>query len=72
VKTQTAPGKDVTVHVRHDMTAHEMQLTLSRIYAIATLDPELAEFAASLEDSLHKLISVRMPRDSVVSADPIH
>jgi hypothetical protein len=73
VKTQTrAPGEDVTVHVRRDMTAHEMQLILSRIYAIATLDPELTEFAASLEDSLRKLIAARIARDGVGSPDPIH
>jgi hypothetical protein len=54
------------------MTAHEMQLILSRIYAIATLDPELTEFAASLEDSLRKLIAARIARDGVGSPDPIH
>jgi hypothetical protein len=73
VKTQTrAPGENVTVHVGHDMTAHEMQLVLSRIYAIATLDPELTEFAASLEDALRKLIVARIARDAVGSPDPIH
>jgi hypothetical protein len=73
VKTQTrAPGEDVTVHVGHDMTADEMQLTLSRIYAIATLDPEMTEFAASLEDALRKLIAARIARDRVGSRDPLH
>ena len=73
MKTQTrAPGEDVTVHVGHDMTADEMQLTLSRIYAIATLDPEMTEFAASLEDALRKLIAARIARDRVGSRDPLH
>jgi hypothetical protein len=73
VKTRTrAPREDVPIHVRHDMTTQEMQLVLSRIYAIATLDPELMEFAASLENSLRKLITARIARDGVGSPDPIH
>ena len=73
VKTQTrAPREGVTVNIGHDMTVHEMQLVLSRVYAIATRDPDLADFAVSLEDSLRKLVAARISRDGVLSPDPIH
>jgi hypothetical protein len=54
------------------MTVHEMQLVLSRVYAIAALDPQLAEFSASLEDSWRKLIEARVTREGLRSPTPIH
>jgi hypothetical protein len=73
VKTQTrALREGVAVNIQHDMTIHEMQLVLSRVYAIATLDPDLTEFAASLEDSLRKLVAARRTRDTAESPEPVH
>jgi DNA-binding transcriptional regulator YbjK len=45
------------------MTVDEMQLVLSRVYAIAALDPKLGELAASLERSLRKLVEARVTRE---------
>jgi hypothetical protein len=40
VKTHPrAAGENVSVNIQHGMTVNEMQLVLSRVYAIAALDP---------------------------------
>jgi hypothetical protein len=73
VKTQPrAAGENVSVNIQRSMTVHEMQLILSRVYAIAALDPQLAEFAASLEGSLRKLIEARVTREGFRSPAPMH
>ena len=67
-----AAGENVSVNIQHGMTVNEMQLVLSRVYAIAALDPQLAEFAASLEASLRKLIEARVTREGSRSPAPVH